>query len=381
MSHTKLIRSAAVFVTFCGMVNLTASAADPQSLELGDALPAFKLPGVDGKVHTNQDYGKAKVLVFIFTCNHCPTAQAYEDRIQKLHDDYRDKGVQLIAVSPNDDKAVRLDELGYTDVNDSLEDMKIRAKDRKFTFPYLYDGETQAFSMKVGVKATPHVFIFDAQRKLRYMGRIDNSDIDEVTSRDARNAIDDLLASRDVKVPKTRCFGCSTKWASKRDGAKKSDQAWAKLPVTLANADAKSLATLAANKTENYLLINVWATWCGPCVTEFPEFVRMQRMYGKRPCKLVTVSMDVLDHRAAVEKFLKKQQAANMTNLQYSEKDKDALAEAIDAKWEGPLPHTVLIAPGGKVLYRKTGEIDALELRRVIADNIGRTYASRKKKK
>ena len=95
--------------------------------------PDFALPGVDGKQHSLQDFAQAKVLVVVFTCNHCPTAQAYEDRIQKLADDYRDKGVALVAISPNDALAVRLDELGYTDVGDSLEDMKIRAKDRSFT--------------------------------------------------------------------------------------------------------------------------------------------------------------------------------------------------------------------------------------------------------
>ena len=82
------------------------------------------------------------MLLVLFTCNHCPTAQAYEARIKKLHADYRDRGVALVAISPNDPLAVRLDELGYTDVGDSLEDMKLRAKEQKFTFPYLYDGQT-----------------------------------------------------------------------------------------------------------------------------------------------------------------------------------------------------------------------------------------------
>lgn len=371
-----LLALGVVASTFVG--SPASMAAD--SLELGDALPAFNLPGVDGKMHTEKTYAGAKVLVFVFTCNHCPTAQAYETRLKKLHDDYRGKGVQLIAVSPNDDKAVRLDELGYTDLNDSLADMKVRAKDQKFAFPYLYDGETQAFSKKVGVLATPHVFIFDAKRTLRYAGRIDNADVGEVTSHDARNAIDDLLAGRDVKVPKTRCFGCSTKWATKRGSVKKADDAWAKLPVSLKGVDAKALAVIAANKTDNYLLINVWATWCAPCVAEFPELIRIQRMYAKRQFKMVTVSMDIPDHRKSVESFLKKQKAATMANYIYTGKDKDVLADAIDAKWEGPVPHTLLIAPGGKVLFRKTGEIDPFELKRAIADSLGRTYASRKKK-
>ena len=136
------------------------------------------------------------MLVVIFTCNHCPTAQAYEDRMIQLHKDYKDRQVALVAISPNDPLAVRLDELGYTDLGDSLEDMKLRAKDKKFAFPYLFDGENQKVSRAYGVMATPHVFIFDQQRQLRYVGRIDDNEQGRVQSRDAQNAIEALLAGR-----------------------------------------------------------------------------------------------------------------------------------------------------------------------------------------
>src|SRR6476661_1444374 len=113
------------------------------TLAVGSAAPAFSLPGIDGKTHKLSDYGAAKVLVLVFTCNHCPTAQLYETRIKKLADDYRGKDVQLIAIQPNNPDAIRLDELGYTDVSDSLDEMKIRAAYRHFNFPYLYDGDKQ----------------------------------------------------------------------------------------------------------------------------------------------------------------------------------------------------------------------------------------------
>ena len=130
-------------------------------LPIGSPAPNFALTGIDGKVHHLDDYAKSKILLIVFTCNHCPTAQLYERRIQKLADDYAPKGVKLVAIEPNNAKAVRLDELGYTDVSDSLADMKIRAEYRHFTFPYLYDGETQATANAYGPQATPHVFIFD----------------------------------------------------------------------------------------------------------------------------------------------------------------------------------------------------------------------------
>ena len=369
-----------VFLVLLSAFTTSFAAQSSKGLNLGGRLPPFNLPGVDGKMHMAKEYADAKVLVLMFTCNHCPTAQAYEDRIIKLEADYRDKGVKLIAISPNNAEAVRLDELGYADLGDSLADMKVRAKNKNYQFPFLYDGETQEFSRKVGVKVTPHVFIFDADRKLRYNGRIDNSEVHEVTGRDTRNALDDLLADREVKVPTTRVFGCSTKWKEKAAGVAKADAAWANLPVELETIDAVGLKSLVANKGEDYLLINAWATWCQPCVAEFPELVKMGRMYRRRHFKLVTLSVDNPDHKGQAHKFLKRLQAA-MTNYLYTGHDRDELAEALDPKWTGPIPYTLLVEPGGKVIYRKEGPFDAQALKTMIADTLGRTYASRKKKK
>ena len=203
---------------FLLLLPAAAAVADPpglKTLPIGSAAPDFQLPGVDGKTYSLADFAAAKVLVVIFTCNHCPTAQAYEGRIARLQADYRDKGVAVVAISPNDPAAVRLDELGYTDLGDSFEDMKVRAKDHNYTYPYLYDGETQATAKAYGVLATPHVYIFDAERKLRYVGRFDDGEVKAVKSHDAKNAVDALLAGKPVPVATTRVFGCSTKWADK----------------------------------------------------------------------------------------------------------------------------------------------------------------------
>jgi len=153
-----------------------AADAQPRTLPLGAAAPDFSLPGVDGRTYALRDFAAARALVVVFTCNHCPTAQYYEWRLMQLAADYRDKGVALVAISPNDPQSVRLDELGWTDLGDSFADMKLRAKERRFDFPYLYDGETQKASRAYGPVATPHVFLFDRERKLRYAGRIDDSE-------------------------------------------------------------------------------------------------------------------------------------------------------------------------------------------------------------
>ena len=176
-------------------------------LPLGLPAPDFSLPGVDGKTHKLSDYSSSDILAIVFTCNHCPTAQLYASRIQRLVDEYRDKSVALIAIQPNNPAAIRLDELGYTDVSDSFDDMKIRAAYRHFDFPYLYDRDTQSVARAYGPQATPHVFIFDRERKLRYQGRIDNSQRESlVKTQEARNAIDALLAGRPVAVTHTGVF-------------------------------------------------------------------------------------------------------------------------------------------------------------------------------
>jgi len=151
-----------------GLVFSHCLAADgPSSLSLGAAAPDFDLPGVDARNWALKDFAEAKALVVIFTCNHCPTAQYYEERIKQIVADYKDKGIALVAINPNDPKSVRLDELGWTDLGDTLTEMKLRAKERGFNFPYLYDGDAEVVSRAYGPVATPHAFVFDAARKLR----------------------------------------------------------------------------------------------------------------------------------------------------------------------------------------------------------------------
>lgn len=364
--------------SFCLLLILvsTAGADDVKPLAIGSPAPDFNLPGVDGKRHALHDYDKAKVLVIVFTCNHCPTAQAYEGRIKQLYADYKDKGVALVAINPNNPAAIRLDELGYTDLSDSLDEMKIRAKEHGFEFPYLFDGDTQKVAHAYGCLATPHVFIFDAARKLRYEGRIDDSDVHEVHHHDARDAIEALLAGKPVPVARTRVFGCSTKWIDKTDGARKAIEKWNEEPVTLTTIDAKALTTLAKNDTHDLLLVNVWATWCGPCVAELPDLNDLNRMYRRRGFQFITISADEPDRKDQAIKLLQEKHIAG-TNYLFGSTDHDALADALDKAWQGPLPHTILIAPGGKIIYRHTGEVDLLELKQAIVAFLGRTYGPR----
>jgi thiol-disulfide isomerase/thioredoxin len=340
------------------------------TLPLGSSAPDFSLPGIDGKTHRLADYSGSKILVVVFTCNHCPTAQLYESRIKKLADDYRNKDVALVAIEPNNPDAIRLDELGYTDVSDSFDEMKIRAEYRHFNFPYLYDGDTQAVSLAYGPKATPHVFIFDRERKLRYEGRIDNSQREAlVKTQDARKALDAMLSGQPVAVPHTGVFGCSTKWKSKEASRLEELKRIEAEPVRLELASADELKKLRANSTGKVLLVDFWATWCGPCVHEFPDLETTYRMYRGRGFDFVTVSANLPDEKPGVIKMLNKQHASSR-NLQFASEDTYAMQAAFDPKWEAGVPFTVLLSPEGKVLYQKQGEVDILELRRIILANV-----------
>ncbi len=351
--------------------------SDHPSLPIGSSAPPFSLPATDGKTYSLASFGKADVLVIVFTCNHCPTAQAYEDRIKQLTTDYAAKNVALVAIMPNDPVSINLDELGYTDMGDSFEEMKLRAKEKKFNFPYLYDGENEKVSLAYGPIATPHVFIFDKQRILRYSGRIDDMEkpTKTPTRSDARNAIDEILAGKPVTEPTTKVFGCSIKWSEKSNWIEKSKAAWAKEPVTLDTIDEKGIRELIENHSDKLRLINVWATWCGPCVTEFSDFITMNRMYRKRDFEFISISADELAKENKALQFLQKQEASTK-NFIFSGDNKYKLIEAIDPKWQGALPYTLLVEPGGKIVFAKEGAIDPADLKKAIVENkyIGRYY-------
>ncbi|PWT71302.1 MAG: redoxin [Bacteroidetes bacterium] len=353
------------------------AAGDIETLPIGSKAPDFNLPGIDGKNYSLESFKEVKILVIAFICNHCPTSQAYEERLISMASDYAARGVNVVAINPNNPASLRYDELGWSDVGDSFDDMKIRSKEKNFNFPYLYDGETQIVSRQFGPQATPHIFIFDADRILRYKGRVDDMENPHETPRstDARNAIEALLDHKPVPVPVTKVFGCSIKWLEKKDWMNKAAIHWANEPVTLDTIGVRGVANIMKNNSDKLILINIWATDCSPCTEKFSDFITLSRIYKERDFEFISVSIDNAENFAKILTFLKKQQSSGRNYL-FAGDDNHKLTGIIDPAWTGALPYTLLVEPGGKIVYSKNGIIDFKGLRKRIFDDpfIGRLY-------
>jgi peroxiredoxin len=355
---------------------LASFAAEHPILPLGSPAPDFVLPGVDGKIHKLSDYASSKLLVVVFTCDHCPNAQMYEGRVTQLYNDYKDKGVAVVAISPNDPKAIRIDELDSSDVSDTLEEMKIRVAYKHLPYPYLYDGETESVSQAYGPQASPHIFIFDQQRKLRYEGAIDDSyRIEFVKRRYALDAIDALLADKEVAVKHTGAFGCSTKWSDKEAANVAFMEKLNAQPISLEMVSADALKSLHTNADGNVRLIQFWSTKCSACLREFAGIQDIYRMYSDRNFELVVVSMNKPGEKPAVTQWLNKTHATSR-NLLFDSDNTAALQQAFDPKWEsGPkAPYTILLDADGNILYQANTPVDTLKLRRTILANLPSAY-------
>lgn len=360
-------------------------------LQIGDAAPDFELLGIDGKTYSLADFADGKLLMVFFTSNHCPTSHGVEERLLAFLDETDKKDLSFVAINPNHPDGLSIDELSFGIYNDGYEDMIRYAADRGFTFPYLYDGETQDVARAYGCLATPHVFIFDEQRKLRYKGRFDDSmyaDASTVKSPDAQNAVQALLTGGEVPVAVTQPMGCSTKWRSKKAGILERMAQWDKTPVDVAPIDTDQVAAVRANGSNNFRLINVWATWCVPCVDEFPILVSAARRFDWRNFDFITISVDHKDQKDAVKAFLEGEGAGlsdpgrkrvledgrTTNSYLFTGGNADELMKTLDDQWQGGVPYTVLVNPQGEVVWRNHGVVEEEEMLRQIVNVIGAHY-------
>jgi peroxiredoxin len=394
----RLIKTLAPTLLLISIASSNAFAVDAKglpdgftTLHIGDSAPDFNLPGIDGKQYSLSDFAGPDILVVYFTGTHCPTSHGAMGRVLEFVKDFQDESFAFVAINPNHSSGLRPDEFGHTDYDETFADSKRYAEDYGWTFPFLYDGDAQVTARAYGCLATPHVLIFDKERKLRYNGRFDDSrfpDPATVKHPDARNAVEALLAGNPVPVETTRPHGCSTKWKERNQHVVEEEQKWQSIEATIEKIDAAGVAALRKNGTEKVRLINVWATWCVPCVEEFPDLTAIARKFSRREFELITISLDQPSQMGKAKAFLGKYRAImsdklrksveaegrTTNNYLYTGTNMDELADALDPEWPGPVPYSILIDQEGKVLYRKLGKIDPEVVRSEILDTLTRHY-------
>ncbi len=383
----KILASTVILLTvsFSSIYGITPK--DVKKLNIGDSAPDFNLPATDGKNYTLSDFSKPDVLMIYFTGTHCPVSHAQELRLQKLVKDLKGQSFGVVAINPNHNDGCCPDEFSYSKYTESFEDSVRYAKDLGWNFPFLYDGEKQITARAYGVTNTPHVFIFDKERKLQYVGRFDDSrfrDDSTVKKTDAENAIKSLLAGQPVLVASTSPFGCSTKWREKKQYVIADDIAWKGRKAIVEKIDSAGIKKLRANGTHKLRMFNVWSTDCIPCVQEMPEFTKIVRRYSRRNFDLITISLDNPNRIENVKNFLGKHQIVAGGNITQSLKREgrttnnylltdpsiDNLIASLDSKWDGSTPYTIIVNTAGEIVYRKSGKVDPLVLKTEILKEI-----------
>ena len=369
-----------------------------KELSIGDSAPEFTLPGTDGKEYKLSDFSESDVLMIYFTGTHCPTSHGIESRLQKLVSDMKDKSFKVVAINPNHNDGLTPDEFSYSRYTESFESSKQYAEDLGWEFPFLYDGEKQIVARQYGVLATPHIFIFDKDRKLQYQGRFDDSrykDPSTVTKPDARNAVEAMLEGKPVSVAVTKPFGCSTKWREKKESVMADEKRWAETKATIEEIDSAGIKALRSNGTNKVRLFNVWSTDCVPCVKELPDVAKILRRYSRRDLEVITISLDDPSNKARAEEVLGKKgvviggkigaslkkQGRKTNNYLFNEASIDALTGALDEKWSGATPYTVMVNTEGEVIYRHEGIFDVKELDAAVLAELTEYWDGPQKKK
>jgi len=303
---------------------------------IGKPAPDFSLPDVNGKTHSLREFrGKATVLVF--TSTQCSITNAYTDRLKSIVSDYSPKGVSLIAVNSNSDEAV-------DQIRDHMQKNGVGwnvLKDQGGKVAGLY-----------GAERTPEAFIIDSEGVIRYHGRIDDSfEAARVKRNDLRVALDELLSSRAVSVAETKAFGCQIK----REQSTASDSSVSLLKPA-------ELSKLKDDAKGKVLVVNFWATWCGPCVAEFPEFVALDEKYRSSGVNVIGISADeVADLQSKVVPFVRDAKARFPVYVQDVE-DPQEMIDRVAKEWSGALPATFVFDRQGTLVYKRLGIIDRDEL-------------------
>ncbi|MGH9843168.1 MAG: redoxin domain-containing protein [Blastocatellia bacterium] len=379
----KKILPAILFVAL-SFIQPSAQTVAGNSLAMGKPAPDFTLKDLSGQLHSLQSYrGKTAVVVFLST--ECPFSNAYHERLLGIAKEYASRNVALIGVNSHP--------------TESVEEIRQHAKQNLLDFPLLKD-EGSKIADAYGATRTPEVFVVDPAGMLRYHGRIDNAkDVTRVKRNDLREALDEMLTGKAVSQPETKSFGCPIKMIRKGANAEasagKAESRPASPSLPFANSFVPQKKPAAKRPTVKkaaasgftpkvgllkpadfakykdslkgqVLVLNFWATWCGPCVAEFPEFVALDAKYRDKGLKMVGISADdTTDLKTKVTAFLKEQKAP-FENFVQDTDDPQEMIDVVDKDWAGILPATFVFDKQGNVIYKRYGIINRDELVAVV---------------
>ena len=375
-------------IVLCFFISVTSLAS---GLTIGEAAPAFTLKDLAGKQHKLADY-RGKLTVVAFLSAKCPISNAYNERIRALAEDYAKQGVTFLALNASADE--------------SANEIKAHADKQGFTFSILKDKDNK-IADAYGAVRTPEMFVVDGAGVLRYHGRIDNSHLPiHVKTHDLRNALDELLAGKPVTVAETKALGCIIKRAQQAEGrggtgsvsdlslhtASHQPVAYfpafsfalqrkpvAKRPVAkpAAKTPAKPLPKIGLIKPANFtalrdswkgqvVVLNLWATWCAPCVAEMPEFVKLHNQYNGKGLKIVAISADdVSEVNTLVARFVRDKGLPFEVAVMDTD-DPQQMIDLINKDWPGTLPSTFVYDKTGKLIYSRFKIIDREELIKTV---------------
>lgn len=327
---------------------------------IGERPPEFELTDLDGRPHRLSEYLGRPVLL-TFHSVRCPISRAYTERLRTLGNDYGPPhSLKVLAINAS--------------ANESDEEVRTGMKEAGLPFPVLRD-RAGRMADQYGVARTPHVFLLDGRGYLRYQGRIDNSHQPRsVTRSDLREALDEVLAGRPVRIPETVAMGCPivrsveappiVGLAQGAKGTPTEAREKAIPPVRLLKPEG--YAPLLRQSAGSVVVVNFWATWCGPCVAEFPELVRLDRELRERGVRFIGISADdPEDLQSKVIPFLRNQQASYPNFIQQVN-DPQEMIDVVRKDWPGTLPATFVYDPNGRMVYTRLGIFDREDLRREI---------------
>ncbi len=342
------------------------------SVERVGSLPSFSLQGVDGKLYTNEDFEQKDLLAVIFLSNHCRVSQIFQSQLVKLSDMFKNERVSIVAVSPNYEQAILPDELAYSDLGDSFLEMKKRAYRKKYNFPYLFDGENQVFTRKIGVKITPTVYLYNKNRELVYVGRIGNHETpNRIESSDLYKSIKLNLVSKEDKFKRTKVFGTSIKFMEDLALAEQVRKRYASETVKTSYADERKLKFYLSHQTRKPKLFYIWQVADKETRNNLITISTLYKIFRKRGLKLVTVCIAENENNENVIELLKQAQLSS-TNFIVAGNQISPLTTIIPADIKSVTPFYRLIGSDGQMLRGGKGVISKDSLRLEILDSLNK---------